>query len=643
MDYVVYYEIISFIILGIIYLFYLCRNWLDLRRNRRYYVLLLTVMLATGVDMAGRILFQQIGRNNLSFMMLIATVANLGLLITCTELYAYFCSLSRCQKKIFLVLERIYYVMTIVLGLEMLLNSRMHLLFWYSKSHEYYFSNALYGIIVMEALYLFTGICVLWQERHFFKLRYQWVILVISALMILGIIPLQNLMPTRFRMTYYVLSCILSVYYFMIHMADQHLRQRGGCFSRVGMRQVVEEREVYQKDFVCVSVNITNIFSIINVCTEEEMRLFDLLIGKHLKSISKQCVIYQSHSSEYILMCKEQKIAEANCLALREAMPAVLRIHDRNISVSYGYYMVSFADASFREGSFYRIIAGLRRVVKNTTDHRTVVQYEGEVKEKLQRELQGIQKINEILETDRGNFEMEFIPIYSTRYGKVEEIEVESFLCLKDGYRVREAELWKLAEEKGSARDMALQWWKEVLDCVVEQRILERGITLLHINVTPLQISSQKMIDQLCLLLEERQIRPDQIVVEVFVDQSVTEEILQQKLKYMRQKGFRMLLDQFGINICNLKNILSMPFDQVKINVQLTNRLIKKKQDELQYIIHMLRKQNWEIYLDGVDRLTRSSALSEMGVDRIQGEHLGPNLSVDQLQHWLEQKGGDAS
>lgn len=643
MDYVVYFEMISITILVIIYLFYLCRSWLDLRRNRRFYVLLVTVGMVTGVDLAGRVLFRQVGGDASAFMMLISTIANMGLLVICTELYSYFCSLSRCRKKIYLVLEKIYYVVTVLIGLGMLWNVRMHFLFWYDDSHVYYITNAMYGVVLVEILYLFTGICVLLYDRRVFRPRHQGVIMVGSALLIVGLIPLQNLMPTRFRMTYYVLSCILSIYYFMIHMADQHLRQRGGCFSRVGMRQVVEEREAYEEDFVCVAVNITNIFSIISVCTEEEMRLFDLAISKRLKSIGKQCVIYQSHSSEYVLMCKERKMAEANCVALRESMPGVLRIHDRNISVSYGYYMISFADASFREGSFYRIIAGLRRMAKNTTDHRAVIYYDGQVKEKLQQELQGIQKMNEILETDRENFDMEFIPIYSTDSDAVEELEVESYVCLEDGNRIWEPELWKLAEEKGSSKDMALHWWKEVLDCAREQRIWERGIRLLHINVATLQICSQEMIDQLGKLLEEREIRPDQIVIEVFVDQNVPEELLQKNIVYMQRKGFHVLLDQFGANICNLKNILAMPFHQVKINVQLTNRLIKQKQDELQHVIHMLRKQNWEIYLDGVDRQDRGSMLREMGVDRMQGERLAANMSADQLQCFLEQKGGNVS
>lgn len=403
---------------------------------------------------------------------------------------------------------------------------------------------------------------------------------------------------------------------------------------------MVEERELYQKDFVCIAINITNISSILNVCTEDEMILFDIMIGKHLKSLSKQCVIYQSHSSEYILMCKDQKTAEINSRALREWMPRILRFNDQNVSVTYGFYMVSFADASFREGDFYRIIAGLRRLARNTTDEHTVIRYEGGIKEKLQQELQGIQRLNEVLETEKGSFDLEFTPIYSTIHGKVEELEAEGLLCLEDGHQVREQELWRLSDEKGNSKDMALRLWEEVINYATEQKVFEHGIRFLHINVAPIQISSKGMIDQLCKILEDKEILPQQIVVEVFVDQSVPEDILQENICYMHQRGFHMLLDQFGVNICNLKNILAMPFDQAKINVHMTKRLIKDKQDELQHLVYMLRQQGWKIYADGVDRLERKNELLEMGIDGIQGIHLASGLSEDQWMSWSGQKGG---
>lgn len=104
------------------------------------------------------------------------------------------------------------------------------------------------------------------------------------------------------------------------------------------------------------------------------------------------------------------------------------------------------------------------------------------------------------------------------------------------------------------------------------------------------------MIEQYCDILLFHQIRPEQLVIEINVDQALPENILKENIQYLRDKGFVVLLDQFGMNVCNLKDMLALPFDMAKFHQNMTKRFMQDRQMELKHLVHMLRRQNWQIF-----------------------------------------------
>lgn len=640
MDYVIYYESAAAVILLVIAISYRYKTWVMLRRNQCFYSILTTMLVIIAVDIAGRIISPHVGEHMRFCAMIFATFSNMGTLILCMEVSEYYLGMVRCREKAYLVLKNFLELLVVLLVVAFLTNGQTHLLFWYDESLAYHTGYGMYPVLAVSELFVLLGSAIVLKRHRNFHKTHQWIIMLGAALLIMAALPLQYFYPRKFRLIFYVFAVVTITYYLVFHLSAQYMRRRRGIFSRVGLRQYIEESEKYQRDFYGVAINIINMYSILSVCSEEEMRIFDAMIGKELQSLSSKCLIYQSNESEYILLSKEEKMMEMNCHALQKGMPAVMRINGKNVSLNYGYYVFSFAEASYSEGNLYRIAAGLRRVAANIGDSDKVLRYQGKIKEELQKEMQGLQTINEVLETGNAGFDLRFMPIYSARNGEIKELEVFAYLALEEGTYLTEEEIWKLSAERGNDKAIALALWTEIADLAQKQRIFEQGIRLLHINVSPKQISSKETIDKLCEILKDRELKPEQIVLEVFADQSVPEEILRENTQYMRELKFHVLLDQFGINICNLKNILAMPFDQAKLNMQMMERLIQDKQQELWHLVNMLRNQNWEIYADGADSLDHREEVSELGIDGIQGRGIAAWIPAEQLMDWLQQKGG---
>lgn len=640
MDYVAYYEIGAVLLLMTVLMCYIYRNWLELKKNRVFYILTVETLVVVAVDLAGRMCIGGADTEEKLFMAtVVATVANLGMLLTSLLLYVYYLAIAGEVRRLHSKAGAVVLLVSLGIAIALVSNPWTHIMFWYDslqKGHYYRGIGMLFLAICVE-LYLLAGGEVIWESRSRIPKNHYRVILASNGVLMFAML-LQYIEPMHWRLTCFVLALVLTMYYLLMHMSDQHLMYASRCFSQVGLRRIVEEKAHYRTNFSTLSVNINNISSMMNVCSAEEMEQVHIIIARYMRAVGSQHALYQMHDAEFILMCKDMAKAREICKRLQGDLPKVIRINGKSLPVVYSYYIMQFSDAGYSVGDFYRIIAGLRSLSKDVSDSSEVVYYEGEIKETLQRELTAVWKLNEALESD--GFSLKFAPIYDTNTGEVCALDTKMLLDMGDGTYLEDAEIWQIAEENGTSKKVAMRFLDNVLGFVVENYILQRGIERIHINLSTMQMKSKEAIEQYSDILLFHQVYPEQVVFEVFMDQSVPEQIIEDNIRYMRDKGFHVLLDEFGVNICNLKNMLGFSFTMAKINAEMVTRFLEGKREELEHLVRMLQKQKWDIYLDGVDDRVSLKSMRSMGVAAIQGESVTPFMDEAALMEWLRKRGG---
>lgn len=640
MDYVISYEVMSIVILALILVSYTCHKWLDIKRNRTFNLLVIMTICTVIVDLIGRS-YAYVASSNVVFMAtVVATVVNLSLHQVCLVFYKYTLNTIGRAKAFYQGAGGVLLVLNLLVDIALLSNPWTHFFFKYDgiQQGQYHIHYGMVLLLFCAEMFMLADAYFLYRYRHKIA-KDQFFVLTLTVPVIMVTMYFQYMTPTRWRLTYFILALLVIVYYLTMHMSDQHLVQNMRCFSRIGFRKVVEEHERYQDNFACVSVNIRNLSSMMNICSEEELAMVHNRIVSYLQTTAKARGVYRFHNSEYVVVFKTYSRAWEVCHYLLQSMPKVLRINDQNIPVSYGFYMIQFIDAEYSASDFYRIMAGMRRVTLDQSVSEEVLRYEGDIKESLQRELSAVSRLNEM--TNGDEFVFHFQPIYDTETGEASGLDTKVVLDMQDGTFVEERDIWRLAEENGNGNRVTLYCLERVVDFAVKHYIFEQGIKHLHINMTTMQISSQEMIEQYCDILLFHQIRPEQLVIEIYVDQSVPEYILKENIQYLRDKGFVVLLDQFGMNVCNLKDMLALPFDMAKFHQNMTKRFMQDRQMELKHLVHMLRRQNWQIFLDGVDYSMPLGTFREMGVTGVQGESMTPYMQEDELLDWLRRRGGD--
>lgn len=103
------------------------------------------------------------------------------------------------------------------------------------------------------------------------------------------------------------------------------------------------------------------------------------------------------------------------------------------------------------------------------------------------------------------------------------------------------------------------------------------------------------------------------------MEQDVDYDAMERAFVLLRERGVQILLDQFGVTVCNLKTVLNMSFHGVKINHHMVNLFCNGVSEQLLYMLDMLNTSGWKIILDGVDRAEYVPLLKDLKFAYMQG------------------------
>lgn len=100
-----------------------------------------------------------------------------------------------------------------------------------------------------------------------------------------------------------------------------------------------------------------------------------------------------------------------------------------------------------------------------------------------------------------------------------------------------------------------------------------------------------------------------------------------------RELGFRVAIDDLGLEYTSLSNLTHYDVDYIGIHSSLTEGLLtsEKVQNMLQGIIDFCKKIEAQVAVDGVNSKEMFDLLNKMGVDRFTGTYIGEPVKEKQI------------
>jgi diguanylate cyclase (GGDEF)-like protein len=194
-----------------------------------------------------------------------------------------------------------------------------------------------------------------------------------------------------------------------------------------------------------------------------------------------------------------------------------------------------------------------------------------------------------------------------------------------------------LAEDCGLSQEMGRYVLKRALEDSLRWRGLQVGI-----NVSARQMRRAGFVDELAELIRETGANPRQLALEITEGALLGDgEGAHDTVDRLRQMGFSLVLDDFGVGCSSLSYIRRYPIDRIKIDRSFVAPLGHDADSEavVAAIVRLAKALSLSVMAKGVESVAQREILKAIGCAQAQGFLFSPPVPADAIDSLLAQGG----
>ena len=240
------------------------------------------------------------------------------------------------------------------------------------------------------------------------------------------------------------------------------------------------------------------------------------------------------------------------------------------------------------------------------------------------------QRIHDALDNDK--FVLVTQPIYHTNSNKIYSHEV-LVRMLDDGGLIMPGGFLTTAERFGLAVKIDLWVISHAIEKLARLHKIEPEVSF-SINLSGQSITVPEVIAHIASLLKNYELDASKLTFEITETAAISDmDKAVLMLEELRKMGCRTALDDFGSGMSSFAYLQEMPVDSVKIDGRFVRNIAESSVDQaivraMNDIAHALGKNTVAEFVENEQHL---KMLKLIGVDCVQGYHLGKPASIDLL------------
>ena len=160
--------------------------------------------------------------------------------------------------------------------------------------------------------------------------------------------------------------------------------------------------------------------------------------------------------------------------------------------------------------------------------------------------------------------------------------------------------------------------------------------TVLAINISSAELYSQSISNYFCVCLERHGLDPRTIEIELTETYAVKlGDQLHRNIQSLRERGFRISIDDFGAGYTSVQQIIEYTADTIKLDRALVENLATAQSlPTLRAVIALCHAQKMSVVGEGVDTDEKRAMLTAAGCDNFQGYLISKPLALADLSIW---------
>lgn len=194
------------------------------------------------------------------------------------------------------------------------------------------------------------------------------------------------------------------------------------------------------------------------------------------------------------------------------------------------------------------------------------------------------------------------------------------------------------AEQLGMIHEINTYVFEKVCQDLNENIRRGRKILPVSLNFSLFEFFSPDFLDTLLDTISKYNINPRYIEIEITETTSQSNTFLSVSIiKKLKERGIRVLMDDFGIGYSNIGNLSKIPFDTIKIDKSYVDNIASdtKAREIVACLIQLGKINGMEVVAEGADNLAQVEALKEAGCDTIQGFYYSKPLAKAEFDRFL--------
>lgn len=391
-----------------------------------------------------------------------------------------------------------------------------------------------------------------------------------------------------------------------------------------------------EKQYCIIALDIENFHLFNHIHGEEKGDKLLQVISQVLLEYQKEheSVLGYFGGDNFSLLTEYNKnVLEQLCYSIREE----IRIQNKTTGFPAGYGVYVIKDKQESVYSMYKhALAALSYVIGNFSCR--YCEYDMDMDEKQEEELHLLSEIQRGIEED------EFI-FYIQPQIEIESNKIVGGESLIRWHRekkeiVSPGLFIPLMEKNGLVADLDQIIWDKV--CAWIRSCLDRGYhpVPISINLSRIDIFSLDVPKYLVSLIEKYDISEEFLKIEITESAyAEDEEYIVGTVNQLREKGFVVMMDDFGSGYSSLNMLKSVPIDILKMDMRFLE--INEKEEEkgvgiLESVVNMARQMRIPIVVEGVEMQTQENLLRKMGCSYTQGFYYYRPMPVSDFEKILE-------
>lgn len=237
------------------------------------------------------------------------------------------------------------------------------------------------------------------------------------------------------------------------------------------------------------------------------------------------------------------------------------------------------------------------------------------------------------------SFEMYYQPIYSVEHERICSAEALVRLYEPGLGFIPPDEFIPIAERNGSIIKVGEQIFHKVFSFLKEEKLEEKGIAYMEINLSIVQCMQEGLAQQILDLMKQYEIEVQYVNLEITETAAANlPKLLLQNMRILSENQVRFSLDDFGTGYSNFSSVMSLPLDLIKFDKTLIDLATEseKGRNILNSLTVMVKNMNVRMVAEGVETKEQKDMLIEMGVDYLQGYYFSKPLPKDEFIKYIK-------